>query len=311
MLDIAVVGAHSAAFLMRCPRLPTQGEFILAHAFEPTQDGGKGSNQALALARLGARSHLVSVVGDDDAGRAFLAHFAQSGVDVDKVHVLPGEKTAVGIAFIDPAGQIIGATDPGALAHFGTGEVDAARDIIAQSKVLLAQLEIPVEAALYACEVGRQAGCITILNPAPADDVRLNDIHDVDILTPNEPEAKLLLGLSPNAEMPVQELAGLYAQRAPGFKTVITLGEQGALVIDEGVITPIPCPRVIPVDTSGAGDCFNAALALCVGQGTPLVQAATFAARVASVSVTRHAVWPSYPTLQELEAFYQTSEEEA
>ena len=301
MKHITVVGSHTSAYLMHCPRLPTRGEFIMGDYFSETLDGGKGSNQALALARFGALVDFVGVIGDDAAGRKFQDYFKENGVNLQYVAVIPGGKTAMGLAFIDPQGQIIGATDPGVLPDMCRMHVDAAKASIESCSVLLTQLEIPADAALYACQLAKEAGKIAILNPAPVDQLRLEQIRCIDILTPNEPESKLLLGIDPQTPMTYEALAQAYVERALPWSTVITLGGDGAMVIEQsGGVHRVSCPKVKVVDTSGAGDCFNAAVAYCLAQGKSLLASVKFAVRAASVSVTRAQVWPSYPTLQEL-----------
>lgn len=300
MKHVTVVGSHTSAYLMHCPRLPTRGEFIMGDSFHETLDGGKGSNQALALARLGAPVDFVGVVGDDKAGESFRRYFTDNGVNLTYTNTVAGGKTAMGIAFIDPQGQIIGATDPGVLNGMTRAHVDAAEESIKGCSVLLTQLEIPADVALYACRAAKRYDKVTILNPAPADHMTLDHIRNVDILTPNEPEAKLLLGLDPQTEMTQDDLAIEYTVRGLPFATVITLGSEGAMIVSQGKVRRVPCPKVRAVDTSGAGDCFNAAVAYCIAQGKSLLSAVEFAVKAASFSVMREQVWPSYPTADQI-----------
>lgn len=300
MKHITVVGSHTSAYLMHCPRLPTRGEFILAESFAETLDGGKGSNQALAAARLGAPVDFVGLIGDDEAGKKFCRTFEKNGVNLAYTQTVPQGKTAMGIAFIDPQGQIIGATDPGVLNSMSRAHVDAAAESIKTCSVLLTQLEIPADTALYACRLAKRADKVTILNPAPADQLTLERIRDVDILTPNEPEAKLLLGIDPQTKMTEEDLAIEYVTRNLAWSTVITLGSKGAMIVSHGKVRRVLCPKVRAVDTSGAGDCFNAAVAYCIAQGKSLIAAVEFAVKAASFSVTKEQVWPSYPTLEQL-----------
>lgn len=304
MPDVVVVGSHTSGYLMHCTRLPTRGEYLMAQRFEQTLDGGKGSNQAFALARLGARTSFVGLLGDDAEGALFANYCRKYGVNYSNAQFLPGKSTAMGIAFIDPAGQIMGATAPGVLTDMTTADVDCAKAAIAACDVLLTQLEIPHEVALYACELAKRYGKTAILNPAPADGMLAEDTRHIDILTPNEPEAKFLLGFAPDEHISTEELAQAFREKRPDAITVVTLGADGALIVAPDFVRHIACPAVDAVDTSGAGDCFNAALAFQIGQGSGIEAAVRFAVKAASMSVEKAQVWESYPTLAEIELRY-------
>lgn len=303
-VTITVVGAHMDAYLMKCHRLPTPGEYIIAEKFEQSLDGGKGSNQALAAARLGAKVFLVTRLGNDEKGKFAYDYLQSNGVGMSYSTTSDKSPTGFGIAFIDGNGVPMGASELGAIKEFGASHIDIALPAIKKSNMMLVQLEIDIDAALYACKKGKEHGLTVILNPSPADKLVGVPLKHVDILTPNEPEAKLLAGIPPMEDVPEYELAReLY--RISGLESIIlTLGSRGAYIKNRQMELHVPCPRVKAVDTSGAGDCFNASLAFALGNGIPLDKAVEFAVKTASLSVTRPQVWPSYPTLKEVEEYY-------
>jgi len=299
-LPVVVVGSHTSSYVMRCRRLPTPGEYLIADSFEHILDGGKGSNQALALSRLGALPSFVAIIGNDEEGRFFTDYFSKNNVDLTYVTVSSSKPTAKGIAFVDDNGIPMGATIYGAISEMTVENIEHALPAIRSSRVLLTQLEIPVEVALYACRLSKENGLLTILNPAPADSLIGRTITNVDVLTPNEPEAKLLAGFNPDEDVPIEQVAEkLYSQTCVKM-IVITLGERGAVLIDEKSIRKVACPRVEAIDTSGAGDCFNAALAIALGSKLSSDSAVDFALKTATLSVSQPQVWPSFPTLSKV-----------
>jgi ribokinase len=299
-IHIVVVGSHTSSYVMHCKRLPTPGEYLIADRYTRSMDGGKGSNQAIALARLGAHPHLVAVLGDDEERDFLLDYCAHHGVDTTYLTIVPQIATAKGVAFMNPEGIPLGATDLGAIRYMTMEMIEQALPAFSTSRLLLTQLEIPVELALYACKLGKQNGLITILNPAPADELVGKSISDVDILTPNEPEARLLAGFDPQENVPIDVIAKHLREHTSIETIIITLGNQGAIVYDPSGLYHYPCPVVQPIDTSGAGDCFNAALAITIGSGEHIDSAVRFALKAASLSVTKPQVWPAFPTYAEV-----------
>jgi ribokinase len=299
-VGIVVVGIHTSSYVMRCNRLPTPGEYLIARRYGKSLDGGKASNQALAAARLGAVSYLVIRVGNDEEGRFAANYLSSSGVNVDYVTTSESLPTGIGIAFMDESGVPMGATELGANAELTEEHINLALPAFKKSKILLTQLEIPVDLALYACEMGKRNNLTVILNPAPADSLSASQLKNIDVLTPNEPEAKIIAGYAPDEDISMETL-GRHLYKKTGIKhIVITLGERGALLVSEGMTSHVTCPAIKSVDTSGAGDCFNGALAFALGNGLSMEKAVEFGVRSASLSVTKFEVWPSYPTLQEV-----------
>lgn len=299
-IGIAVVGAHTGAYLMRCRRLPTPGEYLVARNYERNLDGAKGSNQALAAARLGARVFLIARLGGDEEGKFAREYLNSNGVDTSYATASEHLPTGFGIAFMDEEGTPMGATILGSNVELSRDHIDMAIPAFQKSRILVVSLEINVDVALYACKVARKHGLKVILNPSPADDLKTMPLQNVDILTPNEPEAKLLAGASPDENIPAVELAKELHKLSGVREVVITLGSKGAFVLNNDKTLHVPCPKVKAVDTSGAGDCFNSALAFALGSGASLEKAAEFAVKTATLSVARPQVWPSYPTLKEV-----------
>jgi ribokinase len=303
--EIFVVGSFVVGLTIRVPRMPVMGEGLLGDAFD-MGIGGKGTNQALAARRLGARVHLLACVGEDEfSGMAFKC-FEQEGISSRYIHRVPNVNTGVGMVGILPSGEnwIIGHL--GANLNLRPELVDLAEETIAQCNIVMTQFEVPVETAARAMELGRKHGAITLLNPAPGKRVDKELLKNVDVLTPNESETRILQGLAPDDPTPTPELA----QRLLAFgvkNIVVTRGRHGSLVVTPQGSREIPPVKVKPVDVTGAGDCFNAALAVGLGRGLNLdeaVQNANFAGAYATRFL---GVINGLPTQAELEAFKEST----
>jgi ribokinase len=298
-----VLGAHTSALQFGVARFPAPGDYLVARRFRHAADGGKGSNQALAAARLGAHVTLLSAVGDDAAGHSALSYMGQNGVDVSRVLVSPRLPTGLGAGFCLDDGTVMGATYPGAAVEVTPDYVHRHRDAFAAGyDVLLASLEVPVEAVAAALALAAPIPHV-VLNPAPADDLPRRPLPAVQVLTPNEPEARFLAGLAPEGAEAIAEVALRVAEAFRVPNIAITLGSDGCYLFSGGSGESLPCPSVRAVDTSGAGDCFNAALGLTLAAGWTLPEAARFAMQAASYSVTRVDSWPAFPTLEEVLRF--------
>jgi len=269
---IAVVGSINLDVVVGVERHPAPGETVVG-GDRHELPGGKGANQAVAAARLGATVRFVGRVGDDDAGRRLRGGLAAEGVDVAHVRVDPEAPTGMALIAVDAAGENTIVVSPGANARVGAGDVEAARDVLASAAVTLVQHEVP-EAAVAAAIAA--AGGKVVLNPAPARPL----VAPVDVLIPNRGELEALAG---RAGDPVELARELEAARA----VVVTLGAEGAVVVEGERVERIRAPTVEAVDTTGAGDAFCGALAQALDSGADLVDAARWAARAAAASVTR------------------------
>jgi ribokinase len=269
---IAVVGSINLDVVVEVARHPAPGETVVG-GDRRELPGGKGANQAVAAARLGATVGFVGRVGADDAGRHLRDGLAAESVDVAHLLVDPEAPTGMALIAVDRAGENTIVVSPGANARVGAADVEAARDVLAGAAVTLVQHEVP-EDAVAAAIAG--AGGTVVLNPAPARPI----VAAVDLLVPNRGELEALAGRPGD---PVELARGLGGVRA----VVVTLGAEGAVVVEGDRAELIPAPRVEAVDTTGAGDAFCGALAQALDSGGDLVEAARWAARAAAASVTR------------------------
>jgi ribokinase len=299
---IVIVGSYLVALVMDVERIPIPGETVLARNFREAY-GGKGSDMAVQAARLGAPVHFVGCIGDDDFGRAFARLMEEEGVNTDHLHARGELATGAGFIIKDKGGRNVITIDIGANQLFAPADVDAAADRMAPGSVVLTQLEIPLETALHAMQVGRARGATTILNTAPAHDLRSHHLSAVDYLTPNETEARVCLGLAPDDPTPDDEIARRLL--ALGCSCVVmTLGARGCLIADAAgaqAVEAFPLGNV--VDSNGAGDSFNAAFATALTEGMPRECAARFANAVAGLCCTRWDTVPSYHSRSEVDEF--------
>jgi ribokinase len=266
--------------------------------------GGKGSNQAVACARLGAKVCFIAKIGRDNFGHMALGLYREEGIDVASVMQIPDIPTGVGFIIVDAKGNNCITIDPGANELLTAAEVSKCLDTLTSEAVVLTQLEIPVVAAGAALARGREKGALTILNPAPVRILPQSVLQLVDVLTPNQAEAKVLTGRSPDQAIELETVARELI--SSGVKQVVmTLGEKGALIVTATSSLHIPAIRVLAADTTGAGDSFNAGLALALASGSRLEAAVQFAVVTGGLAVTREGVIPSLPRHDEVLQFYR------
>ncbi|MFP3986795.1 ribokinase [Streptomyces sp. E11-3] len=294
--DLLVVGSANADLVIGVERRPAAGETVLGSDLS-VHPGGKGANQAVAAARLGARTALLARVGDDAHGR--LLTEAQRAAGVDTVGVLVGgAPTGVALITVDPSGDNSIVVSPGANARLTPEDVRAAESLFGLARVVSVQLEIPLDTV---AEVARAlpADARLVLNPSPPAPLPAEVLAACDPLVVNEHEARFILGgtAGPAPEDWARSLLALGPR-----SVVVTLGAAGALVADSGTdtVVRVPSPRADAVDTTGAGDAFTAALAWRLGRGDDLPVAAAFAVRVGAAAVTRKGAQESFPTAAEL-----------
>lgn len=299
-MKIAVVGSYGAGLTMRIPHAPNAGETVGGGEFDEGP-GGKGSNQAIGAARLGASVSLLTAIGDDDFGRAAVELWRRERVDADRV-IVGRRPTMVGFILVEPSGENRIAIAPGALDELDADRVNGFREHIAAADVLVVSMEIPESAVVQALRLGRALGTTTLLNPAPARPIPDDIWTSIDVLTPNESEAPVLLGLPADHGRSEHELvAALHART--GGTIILTRGGRGALICDAaGVVDTVPpAPVTGVVDTTGAGDSFTAALAVGIAEGRQIGDAARFAALAGAHTVGIAGVIPALPTRSQLE----------
>jgi ribokinase len=283
---IAVVGSINLDLVVAVERHPRPGETVIG-GDRREFPGGKGANQAVAAARLGAQVALVGRVGADAAGARLRDGLAEEGVDVAHVREDPAAPTGMALIAVDPRGENTIVVSPGANGRLGAADVEAARDVVGGAAVLLLQHEVPNEAVAAAIAA---AGGSVVLNPAPARPLAAA----VDVLVPNRGELEALAGATGD---PVALARSLDGARA----VVVTLGAEGAVVVENKRAERIAAPRVEAVDTTGAGDAFCGALAQALADGARLVDAARWAVRAAAVSVTRPGAQSGLPRRADLQ----------
>lgn len=296
---VVVVGSVNVDLVVVAPRLPRPGETVTGGDVA-RHHGGKGGNQAVAAARLGARVAFVGAVGSDDFGIAARAALAAEAIDVDHLAEV-GRPTGVALIVVDERAENLIAVAPGANAAVTPGAVGAALAALGlgPGDVVLACREIPPDAVRAALEAARTAGATGILNPAPADGLDRATADRATVLTPNESELATIAGPGE----PEAAARTLLAAGPPGRAVVVTLGAAGALVVPAGgPAVAIPAIRVVPLDTTGAGDTFNGALAAGLAAGLPLVDAAERAVAAAGLSTARPGARGGMPTTAELGA---------
>lgn len=295
--DLLVVGSANADLVIGVERRPGAGETVLGSDLA-VHPGGKGANQAVAAARLGARTALLARVGDDAHGRLLLDSQREAGVDTVGV-LVGGAPTGVALITVDPSGDNSIVVSPGANGRLTPEDVSAAGCLFQGSRVVSAQLEIPLETVV---EVVRNLapGSRFVLNPSPPRPLPREVLAACDPLIVNEHEAKVILGDSAVGDTP-EDWARILLAKGPK-SVVVTLGAEGALVASGAGVSRVAAVRVDAVDTTGAGDSFTAALACRLGAGESLAQAAAYAARVGAATVTKEGAQASFPTAAEVAA---------
>ena len=301
MSKIAVVGSNMMDLITYVNRMPLRGETIEAPTFEMGH-GGKGANQAIAAARLGSKVAMVTRVGDDAFADATIANFQRNGIDASYVLRTPGRSSGVAPIFVEPSGENSILIVKGANADLGPADVDAAASLLAGCKLILMQMEVPVETVYHTVRVAKTLGVPTLLNPAPAAaDLDVARLADLAFLRPNETELATLTGLPVNTEAEAEAAARTLIARGIGT-VVVTMGGRGALLVDAGGARHIAPVKVEPVDTTGAGDAFIGAFAHFHTEGLPVFEALGEAAKYAADSITRRGTQRSYATLADFRA---------
>src|SRR5918995_611008 len=304
---VVILGVFVADTAYRAARAPRMGETILGSDFK-LGPGGKGSNQSVAAGRLGADVTFVTRLGRDPFADMARATWKEAGVKPAAVET-PESYTGAAYIFVEEmTGNNAIIVCPGAASLISVADIDANVELIRSAGVFVTQLEQPLDAALRALEIAREAGVTTILNPAPAAKLPERIFALSDYLTPNETETEELTGLKVESVDDARRAADRLLALGVGT-AIITLGEKGALLHGQGQSEHVPAIHAGPVvETTGAGDAFNGGLAAALARGTSPLEAVRFACAVAGISVTRPGTAPSMPTLAEVEALLRKQE---
>ncbi len=296
---VVVVGSINTDLVVRTASLPVRGETVTGESFRTFQ-GGKGANQAVAAAMLGARVSLVGKVGDDAYGAESIRHLKSVGVDCAHVGIEPGE-SGLAVITVGSSGENTIIVVPGANGAVSPEFVESKRDVIEGAGMVLAQLEIPAESVLRLAQICREAGVPLMLDPAPARELPAAIFALCEWITPNETEAQFYLkhGVEEGPEAIAGELL-----KTGVAGVILKLGERGALIRRDGAASIAVKPFVVAaVDTTAAGDTFNGAFAAAICAGQTVEASGQFASAASALSVTRMGAQASMPTLAEVDAF--------
>jgi ribokinase len=302
---ITVVGSLNMDLVTYTGRMPVTGETIMGKSFRQIP-GGKGANQADAIAKLGAKVKMIGCVGCDDMGNTLLEALQNDGVDVAMVKRVEGISTGIASITVDASGNNCIIVVPGANYKLSIGDLEASYEVIQNSEVVVAQLEVPIEAVKFAIKTAKQMGKLTILNPAPAIELEDEFLSNVDILVPNDTELELLSGIQVNKVGDLESAAQVLINKGVR-ELIVTLGSKGCIHINKSGSKAYPAYKVSAIDTTAAGDSFIGAVAVAISEGKSLEEAISFATAVGALTVTKEGAESSLPLREEVEAFIRTA----
>ena len=298
---IAVVGSSNMDLVVKSQRIPAVGETILGGDFIMVP-GGKGANQAVAAAKLGAEVYFIAKLGNDIYAKQSIENFKKETVNTSHVIQTGEAPSGVALIMVDDAGNNSIVVAPGANNTLLPADVKKAESDIASCGAVVAQLEVPLETIEFTAKMANDLKVPFVLDPAPARELSPEMLGMVDVLTPNETEAQMLTGIEVTDEETARAAAGKLLEN--GIKTVIiTLGNKGYLLADSEETKYVSAQKVDAVDSTAAGDAFTGSLAVGIAQGKAILDAALFANYVAALSVTRMGAQSSMPALAEVESF--------
>jgi len=307
--NILVVGSINMDMVVRAPHMPAPSETVLGERFV-TSPGGKGANQAVAVARLGGRCRLIGRVGKDAFGEALLANLKAEGIDCTHVMPTPEAPTGVAMIVVDARGENAIVVAGGANRMLTPDDMFSLDAVFADSAVLVLQLELPLPTVRAAIDIGRRHGCQVILDPAPAPRTMCDALYRVDIISPNVIEAEMLTGKKAIEER-VDKLVASDLVARGAKAAVLKLGSRGSMVVmADGHFYRVPAYKVVVEDTTAAGDAFTAALAVAAARGDSLHQAAKFANAAGGLACTKLGAQSAMPTADEVRSLMQDQRRE-
>jgi ribokinase len=299
--NVTVLGSYVVDLMVRAPHLPVIGETVRGSMFK-YGPGGKGSNQGIAAHRAGGQVRMITKIGNDIFAKAALQNYRQEGMDLSYIYQSEVEGTGAALIMVDErSGANKIAVVPGAADRITSAEIERARPAIEQADIFLTQLETNIDAVEQAIAMASRAGVPVILNPAPIQPVSDASLRQVAIITPNETEASILTGIEVDSDEAALRAANVLLGRGP-TTVIITLGEKGSLIATRDHSYRVPPLKVQAVDSTGAGDAYNGALATALAEGLEIESAARFASVTAGLSVTKLGTAPSMPFRKEIDA---------
>lgn len=299
--QLCVLGSINADHIISVPRFAKAGETLTGYGYQIAY-GGKGANQAVAAARLGAKVDFIGCIGDDEIGRAMKMAFAKDGINTTPIQEITGETTGVAMIQVTEQGENSIVISAGANGRLDDSVVERFQNVISEADYLLTQLETPLQAVDLAIKTAKSHGTKVILNPAPARALPDELLQNIDVITPNETETEILTGIKVIDEQTACQAANVFHQK--GIATVlITLGEKGVFVSEQGNGQIVAGFRVQAIDTTAAGDTFNGAFVTALLENKATAEAITFAHAAAALSVTRKGAQTSIPYREEVGQF--------
>lgn len=295
---VLVVGSANMDLVVQCSRFPLPGETIFGNAFQMFP-GGKGANQAVSCAKLGMKTYFIGKMGDDELGKRLSKTMIEDGVDMTNLMIDKKEHTGTALITVDSNGQNQIIVISGSNMKLSTSDIREYKNTFAGVKVVLTQLEIPLNTVVETARLTKENDAVFILNPAPAGEIPDEIFPLIDYLTPNETELQMLSNMMVSDTISAEKAAKVLLEKG-AQNIIITLGEKGALLVNKYRTELFSTKKVVVVDTTAAGDAFNGALAYSIANNRDLGDAIYFANKVASISVTRMGAQSSMPKLTEL-----------
>lgn len=297
--NIVVIGSCNTDMVVKSHRLPVPGETVLGGAFM-INPGGKGANQAVAVARLGGKVTFVSKTGNDLFGKQSIEMYDEERINTDYIFSDPNLPSGVALIMVDINGENCIVVASGANGSLSPKDIDKAKNVIESADILLMQLEIPMETVEYAAELAHKKGVKVILNPAPAAFLSNKLLECLYAIVPNETEAEMLSGIKVSDLKSAKQAADIIAAKGVDI-VVITLGAKGALIKEGNTYTNIEAQKIVAIDTTAAGDTFCGALSVGLSEGLSIVDSVKLANRAAGITITREGAQAAIPYRKEIQ----------
>ena len=301
---ITVVGSLNMDLVTYVDKMPKPGQTVMGRSFKQMA-GGKGANQADAIAKLGATVKMIGCIGDDDLGRTLISSLKKDGVDISGVSTVGEVSTGIASITVDADGNNCIAVVPGANNMLTVDRINLSMKAIYESDIVVAQLEVPMDTIKYAMKAAKNFGKLTILNPAPAMELDDEILREVDYLIPNDTELEVISGINIENDDDMRRAAGILINRGVS-DLIVTLGDKGCMHFNSRGEKKYDAYSVRAVDTTAAGDRFIGALAVSLHQGKKIEDAIQYAMAVGAITVTRIGAQSSLPNACEVDAFIKT-----